>query len=441
MRSIEVDNNESSCANSGNDEEYNNPNNNCITNASHTMNNKNSFEAVVGGGANSLDAYCTLRSKRRKNDNQNVKFSSLRQKNRKVSQHDQQPEIPYKHLVEEQDYVQNVCSSMEHIASEGGAIKSHTLADDLINLNDTLNGDETKLVDQMTKDIKCKENVKSRKPKSLSNTLGKCFRHDQCQGDSLDTGQSQQQQSSLNEFNRFSSYCTLRPDQKRKYLLKTISLLRNSTNVSDEANKALMALHQLKVFESMTSSDKSACTDETLILSNDPEQVEDCLLELDKYLEEIERNYCVCSETSPSSTTATLGKRSNKEKENNHNLMHEIITANDVAAGSSSASGSNDGGTTLRVHQSTTTMKKDEEAKLHESNEKFIDFLNKIIDGKSEKTNTISRGHPHRNTISQVASSSSTCGVSSNLNTEVTTLPRSQRKGELISLIFVFRIV
>lgn len=94
---------------------------------------------------------------------------------------------------------------------------------------------------------------------------------------------------SLKELKRLSSYCTLRPEQRRKYILRTISTLRNANKISDEANKALSLLHELNTFNandgcSSSASDIAACL-------SDPEKVEDCLLELDAYLEEIDRNY------------------------------------------------------------------------------------------------------------------------------------------------------
>lgn len=207
-----------------------------------------------------LGAYCTLRSEGRKKKHQ-VHYRSLRV-HRKADHNDptqqnDRVKVPYNQL-EESISSENCSQIFVPDQNEPGTSNNC----DLINLNDS---------------IRCLESmvpVDEHKPsrKQLSNTLGK--------SSYLIDGDRHQ---SLSEFKRLSSYCTLRPDQKRKYLLRKLSLLRKPKSVAaaDEANRALRALQRL-----------DAGGDENAIGSfSDPEMVEDCLLELDAYLDEIDRNY------------------------------------------------------------------------------------------------------------------------------------------------------
>lgn len=180
---------------------------------------------------------------------------------------------------------------------------------------------------------------------------------------------NEQHQTVIREFKRLGTYCTLRPEQRRKHLLKVLPNLRNSmllqtllgsntgsrnvlkTHTADElptANQDLDSLlvdlddfiidgnttrmqsicnGQFNSSESFTSN----CDSRSQISSNadgtasfapscytvsgademskscikiDPDKVEDCLLELDAYLEEIDRDYVLaCAAHSPASST------------------------------------------------------------------------------------------------------------------------------------------
>lgn len=86
--------------------------------------------------------------------------------------------------------------------------------------------------------------------------------------------------SLLMEFKRLGSYCTLRNEQKRKYLLRTISNLRNTRNDVVAARST----------PSATLHENDFAVDESFALSSSAERIEDCLLELDAYLEEIDKD-------------------------------------------------------------------------------------------------------------------------------------------------------
>lgn len=209
-----------------------------------------------------LGAYCTLRSEGRKKKHQ-VHYRSLRV-HRKADHNDPQQndrvKVPYNQL-EESISSENCSQIFATDHDEQGATSNSS---DLINLNDSIRC--------VTLTVPPTMNEPNLSRKNLSNTLGK--------SSYLIDGDRHQ---SLSEFKRLSSYCTLRPDQKRKYLLRKLSLLRKPKSVAaaDEANRALKALQRLD----------AGADDNATGSFSDPEMVEDCLLELDAYLEEIDRNY------------------------------------------------------------------------------------------------------------------------------------------------------
>lgn len=204
-------------------------------------------------------------------------------------------------------------------------------------------------------------------------SIGKCCES----GNSTTT--NEQHQTVIREFKRIGTYCTLRPEQRRKHLLKVLPTLRNSmllqtlfganttpkhlskttttatTVVADlpiitnkdidsllidlddfiiDGNTALMQKRSnetLNSNESFTlncenrsqrSSNIDAGTTTPIVSSRypaanstelnknciqiDPDKVEDCLLELDAYLEEIDRDYVLaCAAHGPTTTIAT----------------------------------------------------------------------------------------------------------------------------------------
>lgn len=192
---------------------------------------------------------------------------------------------------------------------------------------------------------------------------------------------SHEHQTAIREFKRLGTYCTLRPEQRRKHLLKVLPTLRNSmlfqtlldastnrdsSNLSQKANTVdelrhtkttpndidsilidlddfiidgSVARHQrnrpdemLNTGENITStcknfsqnklngssvsilapgsgnhSDIGSCSTSNVLncINIDPDKVEDCLLELDAYLEEIDREYASTCLPSAHNTTLT----------------------------------------------------------------------------------------------------------------------------------------
>lgn len=120
-------------------------------------------------------------------------------------------------------------------------------------------------------------------------------------------------ETSVREFKRLGAYCTLRPEQRRKHLLKVLPTLRRSnilqallvSNSSSESggdvNDILMNLDRFiacggnisSVSENINNNNSLAnsCEATTSNIHVDPEKIEDCLKELDVYLEEIDRDY------------------------------------------------------------------------------------------------------------------------------------------------------
>lgn len=182
----------------------------------------------------------------------------------------------------------------------------------------------------------------------------------------------QHQTQAIREFKRIGTYCTLRPEQRRKHLLKVLPTLRNSmllqslfgsqatpkhcTKALNTNNRESTTTDELK--QPLTTADDSHDIDTLLIdlddfildsnitrmqrhshnemNSNvsrghsddlatgfmkivDPDKVEDCLLELDAYLEEIDRDYVLaCAANAPNtilsirpSTSTTVDNRIN----------------------------------------------------------------------------------------------------------------------------------
>lgn len=224
--------------------------------------NSSSDRVLNDNGSNDLGAFCTLRTDRKQKkptaDHTNsLNFCTLRNR-RDKSPNDNNFSIPY-------DRLKETFSNENSFENENG---------NLIDLDDTVQPEteaiNTALIEKYEVDLS------DWKPKSLS----------QSTNNTLEKSDSKQ---SLKELKRLSSYCTLRPEQRRKYILRTISTLRNSNKISDEANKAISLLHELNGLNANDGCASSA-TDIAACFS-DPEKVEDCLLELDAYLEEIDRNY------------------------------------------------------------------------------------------------------------------------------------------------------
>lgn len=176
---------------------------------------------------------------------------------------------------------------------------------------------------------------------------------------------SEQHQTVIREFKRIGTYCTLRPEQRRKHLLKVLPTLRNSMllqtllgsntatkNISVTTNKdidsllidlddfildgntVLLQKQSNERFNSTSNCDirsqRSSNIDATTSFTSsrchtaanadelnknciqiDPDKVEDCLLELDAYLEEIDRDYVLaCAAHGPTSSSTTSSSSS-----------------------------------------------------------------------------------------------------------------------------------
>lgn len=133
---------------------------------------------------------------------------------------------------------------------------------------------------------------------------------------------SEHSSASIREFKRLGAYCTLRPEQRRKHLLKALPTLRNSRilksllasadsqpNTNDETvsssslsnsnrviDDLLSNLDQIISSEAATKTDSECIGDGRVTADGcvllDP-KIEDCLRELDVYLEEIDRDYAM----------------------------------------------------------------------------------------------------------------------------------------------------
>lgn len=224
--------------------------------------NSSSETVLNDNNESNLSAFCTIRTDKKQKkptpDHSNsLNFCTLRNRQDK-SPNDNSFFVPYNRL-------KDTFSNENSFDNENG---------NLIDLDDSVQPEaeaiNTSLIEKYEVDL---SDWKPKSSQSTSSTLEKSDR-----------------QQSLKELKRLSSYCTLRPEQRRKYILRRISTLRNANKISDEANTALSLLHELNGFNANDGCTSSTATDIAACFS-DPEKVEDCLLELDAYLEEIDRNY------------------------------------------------------------------------------------------------------------------------------------------------------
>lgn len=270
-----------------------------------------------------LGAYCTLRSEDKKKKSNNVHFGSLRNRRNDAGHNSSNNlvtndkfTVPYNQLEESissenfsfyNDETPPPLPSAPSI-TEINEAKTNAVIPDLITLEEESPTEaiNISLLEKIENDL-----LQTRSAASSAAAAAN-HRKTNSQNNTLIKDEDQHHHQSLSEFKRLSSYCTLRPDQKRKYLLRTISHLRSSKNASLEANRALQAFQYLDSIESLTlpAAAAVACSDELTICS-DPEKVEDCLMELDAYLEEIERN-CVYH-----------NDNTNTIKENEYDLKHD----------------------------------------------------------------------------------------------------------------------
>lgn len=194
-----------------------------------------------------------------------------------------------------------------------------------------------------------------------SEAIGKCSHGE---SGAIANTTNEQHQTVIREFKRIGTYCTLRPEQRRKHLLKVLPTLRNSvllqtllgstatpthfnrtnsttadelllnTNNNDidsllidlddfiiDGNSTMQQRHTANNQQQFNSTDSFASTStncdrrshsdtmtSSCIKMVDPDKVEDCLLELDAYLEEIDRDYvlaCAAAAAAAAAATAT----------------------------------------------------------------------------------------------------------------------------------------
>lgn len=221
--------------------------------------------------SNNLAAFCTLRKDRTKqkkptaDHSSSLNFCTLR------IRRDKSPNLHYGGNATNGGFVVPYNRLNESFSNENSFDDEN-----LIDLDDSGQADAEAINRSLIEQYEAEPSAwKPKFSHSTSNTLEKSDR-----------------KQSLKELKRLSSYCTLRPEQRRKFILRTISTLRNSNKISDEANKTLSLLHELNGFNAK-DDDNCCATSATDIAAcfSDPEKVEDCLLELDAYLEEIDRNY------------------------------------------------------------------------------------------------------------------------------------------------------
>lgn len=96
------------------------------------------------------------------------------------------------------------------------------------------------------------------------------------------------------ELQRLEHYCTLRKinPHKRKHILQNFASLRRTNKLSSDPH-SFCVLHDIENVPNISGSSTPSIS--SALSCCDPDKIEDCLMELDAYLEEIDRN-CVCNE-------------------------------------------------------------------------------------------------------------------------------------------------
>lgn len=354
--------------------------------------NSSSERVLNDNESNNLSAFCTLRTDRKQKkptpDHSNsLNYCTLRNR-RDKSPNDNSFCVPYNRL-------KDTFSNGKTCENENG---------NLIDLDDSVQPEaeaiNKSLIEKYEVDL---SDWKPKSSQSTSNTLEKSDR-----------------QQSLKELKRLSFYCTLRPEQRRKYILRTISTLRNANKISDEANKALSLLHELNGFNGNDGCASSSATDIVATCFSDPEKVEDCLLELDAYLEEIDRNYLyndgISSEKENNfpldkvvyvqqcKANCNNDDGSNKNRREENEKVEEIITTDeekDNYCGYSEflnrfSDCDNANGVTDNCRMSDVNV---QEYSCDEQSDRLSGVMNLQCTDAVQVENEICRGQSHRNTI------------------------------------------
>lgn len=369
--------------------------------------NSSSKTVLNDNESSNLSAFCTLRTDRKQkkptpDHSNNLNFCTLRNR-RDKSPNDNRFCVPYNRL-------NDTFSNENSFENENG---------NLIDLDDSVQPEAEAINRSLIE--KYEVDLSEWKPKSSQSTSSTLEKPDRKQ--------------SLKELKRLSSYCTLRPEQRRKYLLRTISTLRNANKISDEANKTLSLLHELNGCHANDGCSSSVTTDIAACFS-DPEKVEDCLLELDAYLEEIDRNYLYNDGiTSEKDNNFPLDKvvyvqqckanhnnddGSNKNSREENEKVEEIITTTDGKNDNCGYSEflnrfsdcDNPNGVTDNCRMSDVNVCEDS---YDEQNDRLSGVMNLQCNDAVKIDNEICRGQSHRNTINVVSGS---------------TFPRSSQPGK-----------
>lgn len=287
----------------------------------------------------SLSAYCTLRPKTNekstKNPNSSTRFNSLKSKRINSIDNDNST-IPYMPLEENSKSSSNGNNCFETMSKATANELSNPIDEiiecDLIDLYDTTSDENIAAASSSSQSKVEAINVallaKLQRIPSINNHHGT---NSMC-----NTLTKKSSIDNDDEFQRLERYCTLRKiDQhKRKHILRNFATLRKSKKLlltNDKTHNEFCFIHDLINIDN-DNNDNNCSRSSTPSISSvlsccDPEKIEDCLLELDAYLEEIDRN-CMCN------IGIDTNNCINNEIENNHHSLTEI---------SSSSSSSNDG--------------------------------------------------------------------------------------------------
>lgn len=225
---------------------------------------------------------------------------------------------------------------------------------------------------------------------------------------------NEQHQTVIREFKRIGTYCTLRPEQRRKHLLKVLPTLRNSTllqtllgsnngagadggdlqtlsNVSTvddllstnnndidsflidlddfivDGNTALMQQRQKNdgivnncdqpneqptlinddvsslamITNRYSMASTTSRSDNDSLFKIDPDKVEDCLLELDAYLEEIDRDYALSCAAHGSAHNSNICNNNKNNSNNFKSMKIRTMPTNVTVSGSSEQTSKN----------------------------------------------------------------------------------------------------
>lgn len=257
----------------------------------------------------------------------------------------------------------DVCASAEDVANASERRQGIHLCDEQTKLrlaNEIVEAINHCLLDKMVK-TSCSEGHLL--PATLSSTTSEAVtagkRFENAIQLTCDFGDAAEHSSSIREFKRLGAYCTLRPEQRRKHLLKALPTLRNSRilqsllatadsqpsargDATSSSNKHVIddllsnfdhivggetnkntSSASLLVSECIADGRLSVVTTDGSESKNtallDP-KIEDCLRELDVYLEEIDRDYAMACAYGSSMIPCNYGKMAQRMLESDESL-------------------------------------------------------------------------------------------------------------------------